>query len=99
MEIAPHFSSYDQTELPSHEIQKLSFTHEVNDKSKQLSSNGFRPYIENFFMTDALTRSSSIMARASKELPNARNSYKSLGTRTSRVASLQERKHLKTQSH
>lgn len=39
------------------------------------SSKGFSPIFDNYFITDPISRNSSVMAKASKELPNARNSY------------------------
>lgn len=43
--------------------------------SKEEISGPIQPYFDNYFMTDPISRNSATMAKATKELPTARNSY------------------------
>jgi len=56
-------------------VDAPSFTDSVIPQAEPLISSPFDPYYDNFFFTNVISRSSGIMANASRELPNSRNSY------------------------
>jgi len=70
-EIAPHFAQLEQTPT-------ASFTETFvapAEKEVPLDDTPFNPFFDNFFMTNAIARSSSVMAKASRDLPVSRNNY------------------------
>jgi NADH dehydrogenase (ubiquinone) Fe-S protein 1 len=69
-EVAPHFEAIALVEEPS--VRVASFGQAAK---KPASSAALAPTLENYFMTDAISRNSATMARSSAELPASRNSY------------------------
>jgi NADH dehydrogenase (ubiquinone) Fe-S protein 1 len=69
--VAPHFATAWDIESPS--IFNLGLTNETISISDAAAS--IKPFLDNYFITDPITRCSKSMAKASKELPNATNSY------------------------
>jgi NADH dehydrogenase/NADH:ubiquinone oxidoreductase subunit G len=69
-EVAPHFEAIAQVEEPS--VRVTSFGQAAKKPS---STATLTPTLENYFMTDSITRNSATMARSSAELPHSRNSY------------------------
>jgi len=70
-DIAPHFASLDQIETTSY-----SSAAALGDTaSAELSTAPLSPYLDNYYMTNPISRNSRIMAQCSAELPTARNSY------------------------
>lgn len=67
VQAVPHFAKYDTIVSTS---SSAPFT-----SSQSLENTPFQPYITNFFMTDAICRSSKNMAKGSQQLPVSRNSY------------------------
>ena len=67
VDVAPHFANVDVIETPS-------FTPAANS-NHNLESAPFASFFDNYWMTDPIARSSKTMARASKQLPTATNSY------------------------
>lgn len=68
VDVAPHFAHVDHLETPI-------FIQPSNNNSKNVQSGSFSPSLNNFFMTDPITRSSKLMARASSMLKKSSNSY------------------------
>jgi len=67
-DVAPHFKELDEIEFPS----AVPPTFAVEGSS---SATTFTPLYDNHWMTNAISRSSSIMARCAAQMPNATNSY------------------------
>jgi len=70
-EVSPVFGTYDT-------VESQSFVPAAVDSKAGAAPAAvtFAPYLSNYWMTDAITRSSKTMAKASAALPTARNSYK-----------------------
>jgi len=58
------------------ELEKPCMTQSFQQPAEPLKPSPFDPYYDNFYFTNVVSRSSKIMANASRELPNSRNSYK-----------------------
>jgi NADH dehydrogenase (ubiquinone) Fe-S protein 1 len=83
VDVAPHFGSLNRVEAPSFNSSYAT------GGSAPLPTTPFKPYWDNFFFTNPISRSSRIMARASTQLKTARNSYvatPAATTATARVA-------------
>ena len=70
MEVAPHFSQIGDRIAPSNISTSLLRKSEILSKDAKFSR-----VIDNFFMTDAISRASKTMAKATKDLKVASNSY------------------------
>lgn len=68
VDVAPHFEHANTTQQPS-------YTNFTDAAPVSLGSAPIQPYFDNYFMTDPISRSSRLMAKASAELPVSRNSY------------------------
>jgi NADH-quinone oxidoreductase subunit G len=68
VDVAPSFGQVG-------EVEPSSFLPRVATTNTTLSDVAFTPYIENYYMTDVISRNSRTMAKCSAELPTARNSY------------------------
>ena len=68
-EVSPVFATYDT-------VETQSFVPKPASASASPSTATLQPFLSNYFMTDAISRSSKTMAKASAALPTARNSYK-----------------------
>ena len=68
VQVSPIFGTYDT-------VESQSFTPKAASSKASSSSVTFQPFLTNYFMTDAISRSSKTMAKASAQLPMARNSY------------------------
>jgi len=69
-QIAPHLEKLEQIEVPTWHKPYPETT-----DIKPVSSKLFNKYFTNFFQMDPITRSSKVMAKAAKELPNSCNSW------------------------
>eukprot|EP01006_Ploeotia_vitrea_P009518 TRINITY_DN22506_c0_g1_i1.p1 TRINITY_DN22506_c0_g1~~TRINITY_DN22506_c0_g1_i1.p1 ORF type:complete len:730 (+),score=431.74 TRINITY_DN22506_c0_g1_i1:69-2258(+) len=69
-DVAPHLARIG-------EVERTTFTESyVDSKAAKVDTKApFARTLDNFFMTDPISRSSKNMARASKDLPNATNNY------------------------
>lgn len=54
--------------------EDVSFSSGITEDSRP--SGAFKPYYDNHWMTNAISRSSVVMAKCTAQLPNATNSYK-----------------------
>jgi NADH dehydrogenase (ubiquinone) Fe-S protein 1 len=63
-ELAPHLVKYDHIEPSGFE----SLSIKPNDKKKSINMTPFTDNVDNFYMTDAISRNSYIMAKCTKEL-------------------------------
>jgi len=68
VDVAPHFGVLDEIEHPSAFNPTFATQQAGGDAS-------FTPFHDNHWMTNAISRSSSIMAKCSASMPNATNSY------------------------
>jgi NADH dehydrogenase/NADH:ubiquinone oxidoreductase subunit G len=76
-DVSPTFATYD-------EVESQSFVPSAPDAAKSAAAAAvsapaavtFEPFLSNYFMTDSISRSSKTMAKASAQLPTARNSYR-----------------------
>jgi len=68
VDVSPTFAKINVVETPV-------FQQSVVIAAEPLGSSPFRPYYDNFFFTNAISRSSKTMADASRQLPSSRNSY------------------------
>lgn len=66
-DIAPHFASLNG-------LESTSFSPPLTSASS-LGDSNLTPFLDNYYMTNAISRNSRIMAQCSAELPTARNSY------------------------
>jgi len=69
VDVSPVFATYDQ-------VEAQSFVPAAPKAAASAASATYAPYLSNYFMTDAISRSSKTMAKAAAQLPTARNSYK-----------------------
>lgn len=67
-DIAPSFANVGG-------VESASFTASAAAPAKSGGNSKFEPEIDNFYMTNPISRSSTVMARCNKQLPNATNSY------------------------
>jgi NADH dehydrogenase (ubiquinone) Fe-S protein 1 len=67
-DVAPHFARL-------HTVEKTSGVVQHSDATAKFEDSVFQPYLSNFYMTNPISRSSRIMAKASQMLKNSRNSY------------------------
>lgn len=71
-ELAPHLVRYDHIEPSGFE----NLAHAVNDE-KRLNNSVFTDAVDNFYMTDSISRNSQVMARCTRELnPNKQINFK-----------------------
>lgn len=69
-QIAPHLEKIETIEVPTWAEPAPEHT-----DIKPVTSKLFNKYFTNFFQMDPITRSSKVMAKAAKELPNSCNSW------------------------
>lgn len=67
-DVSPTFSAVDT-------VEKTTITEGVTPAAGSVQG-PYSPIIENYWMTDPISRNSKVMAKASATLPTARNSYK-----------------------
>jgi len=71
-ELAPHLVKYDY-------IESSGFTHlsQANTGENQVNNTVFTDAVDNFYMTDSISRNSHIMARCTRELnPSKQTNFK-----------------------
>jgi len=69
VDVSPTFAT------PQNCVETPSFSQSIPIQAEPLKSSPFEPYYDNFYFTNVISRSSKIMANASRELPNSKNSY------------------------
>ena len=72
-DVSPVFDTYDLVETQSF-VPAAPKAASATPAAAPVAT--FHPFLSNYFMTDAISRSSKTMAKASAALPTARNSYK-----------------------
>jgi NADH dehydrogenase (ubiquinone) Fe-S protein 1 len=68
VDIAPHFANVGEVEDPV-------FVDAPVGSVAAPAKTKFEPFLDNYFMTDPISRASKVMGQAAAQLPNARNSY------------------------
>jgi len=75
IDVSPTFLHADTVE-PQSLTAKIAFSEElVGGSDKKMSIGPYKPFVDNFYFTDPISRSSRIMAQCASQFPHARNSY------------------------
>jgi len=76
-ELAPHLLKYEYTEPTT--MERVAYQRSAEGSDKMIAS-PFTDPVDNFYMTDAISRNSTIMAKCTKELnPKKHFNFRRLG--------------------